>query len=360
MTTTTGTAAEQAVSASGAASGIPSGAVTAPLPSPRGALSAAVLEALAAPPPARLPSSLGAAVEEADPYGEDLQLALYVCYELHYRGFAGVSAEWEWDPDLLRLRAGLERVFLAALRRDTLTGTASDSDVTAALEPLLVEPAEGGGVSDFLLREGEWWQMREYIAHRSVYHLKEADPHAWVIPRLDGQAKASLVAVEYDEFGGGRGERVHARLFADLMAGAGLDPSYLRYLDDVPAPIVAGVNLMSLCGLHRALRGALVGHFAAAEISTAPSARKMARALERMGAAPECVLFFTEHIEADAVHEQVMRRDVIGDLLAREPELAADVVFGIRATELLEELLADRLLDAWRRGATSLRRPLDA
>ncbi len=333
---------------------------SAALPAPRGPLSAAVLDVLAAPPPGRLPASLDEAVESADPYGDDLHLALYVCYELHYRGFADVSPDWEWDPDLLRLRAGLERVFLAALRRDTLTGTSSDSDVPAALEPLLVEPVDGGGVSDFLLREGEWWQMREYVAHRSVYHLKEADPHAWVIPRLDGQAKASLVAVEYDEFGGGRGERVHARLFADLMAGAGLDPSYLRYLDDVPAPALATVNLMSLCGLHRALRGALVGHFAAAEISTAPSARKMARALERLEAAPECVLFFTEHIEADAVHEQVMRRDVIGDLLEREPELAADVVFGIRATELLEGRLADHLLNAWRRNASSLRRPLDA
>ncbi|GAA2424140.1 iron-containing redox enzyme family protein [Streptomyces macrosporus] len=339
---------------------VTSAADAAALPRPRGELSATVLDALASPPPGRLPASLGRAPADADPYGDDLQLALYVCYELHYQGFAGVSAEWEWDPALLRLRAELERVFLDALRRDTLTGTPSDSDVTAALDPLLVEPAEGGGVSDFLLREGAWWQMREYIAHRSIYHLKEADPHAWVIPRLDGQAKASLVAVEYDEFGGGRGERVHARLFADLMAGAGLDPSYLRYLDDVPAPALATVNLMSLCGLHRALRGALVGHFAAAEISTAPSARKMARALERMGAAPECVLFFTEHIEADAVHEQVMRRDVIGDLLEREPGLAADVVFGIRATELLEGRLADHLLNAWHRNASSLRRPLDA
>jgi hypothetical protein len=30
-------------------------------------------------------------VDGADPYGLDLQLALYACYELHYRGFAGVS-----------------------------------------------------------------------------------------------------------------------------------------------------------------------------------------------------------------------------------------------------------------------------
>ncbi|HEX5568392.1 MAG TPA: iron-containing redox enzyme family protein [Streptomyces sp.] len=365
---TTGSAAGTA--ARGAAPGSTAGAVAARLPEPRGALSAAVLDVLAAPPPGPLPASPEAEAADADPYGDDLHLALYVCYELHYRGFTGVSAAWEWDPELLRLRAALERVFLAALRRDTRAhspaGTASGAgaadvaDVAAALDELLVEPAEGGGVSHFLLREGRWWQMREYFAHRSVYHLKEADPHAWVIPRLDGQAKASLVAVEYDEFGGGHGDRVHARLFADLMAGAGLDPSYLRYLDDVPAPALATVNLMSLCGLHRALRGALVGHFAAAEITTAPSARRMARALERMGAAPQCVLFFTEHIEADAVHEQVMRRDVIGDLLAREPELASDVLFGVRATELLEDRLADHLLDAWRRDACSLRHPLSA
>ncbi|PJE99602.1 hypothetical protein CUT44_03585 [Streptomyces carminius] len=348
---------------------------TAALPEARGALSAAVLDALTGPPgagggPVGFPSVQDPAVADADPYGDDLQLALYLCYELHYRGFADVSPDWEWDPDLLRLRAALERVFLAALRRDTGSdgdgdgdggsGTSSDSDVAAALDPLLIQPAEGGGVSDFLLREGQWWQMREYFAHRSVYHLKEADPHAFAIPRLDGQAKASLVAVEYDEYGGGRGERVHARLFADLLAGAGLDPSYLGYLDRVPAPALATVNLMSLCGLHRSLRGALVGHFAAAEISTAPSARKMARVLERLGADERCVLFFTEHIEADAVHEQVMRRDVIGDLLAREPHLAADVVFGIRATELLEERLAEHLLGAWRGGDSSLRRPLDA
>lgn len=29
---------------------------------------------------------------------DDLQLALYLCYELHYRGFAGVDPAWEWSP----------------------------------------------------------------------------------------------------------------------------------------------------------------------------------------------------------------------------------------------------------------------
>ncbi|MBY8883538.1 iron-containing redox enzyme family protein [Streptomyces sp. PTM05] len=330
----------------------------APPPRPRGELSEAALGALTGADPGeplRLPSAREAAA--VDPLGEDSQLTLYVLYELHYRGFPGVPASWEWHPDLLRLRGDLERGFEDALRERTAGGI----DLAAELDALLVEPVhpQDPSVSHHLADTGVWWQLREYLAHRSVYHLKEADPHAWVIPRLTGQAKASLVAVEFDEFGGGRGERVHARLFADLLAAADLDDRYGGHLDAAPAVTLATVNLMSLTGLHRSLRGALVGHFAAAEITTAPSARRMVRALEHSGhGEPGFTRFYTEHIEADAVHEQVMRHEVIGALLAAEPELTADVVFGIQATGLLEERLAAHLVDAWTAGRVSLRVPL--
>ena len=42
---------------------------------------------------------------------EDLQLSLYCCYELHYRGLPGVSDDWEWEPCLLELRRRLEVAF---------------------------------------------------------------------------------------------------------------------------------------------------------------------------------------------------------------------------------------------------------
>lgn len=323
------------------------------LPSSRGPLSAAVVAALGmsphrAPP---LPTDAG----EADPYGDDVQLALHLCYELHYRGFTGVDPAWEWSPELLRTRAALEDRFCSALRADVAGGT----DVDGVLDELLVEPMHGEGITHRLRDDGTWQQLREYLVHRSIYHLKEADPHAWVIPRLRGQAKAALVAVEFDEFGGGHAEHMHSRLYADLLEAAGLSADYLAYAEHVPPDAFAPVNLMSLFGLHRSLRGALVGHFAAAEISTAPSAWRMVQALDRLEAPAECRLFFTEHVEADAVHEQVMRHDVVGDLVTREPELAADVVFGIQATELLEGRLADHVLGRWRAGDSSLRLPLD-
>ncbi|MFD3479834.1 iron-containing redox enzyme family protein [Streptomyces sp. NPDC058695] len=322
-----------------------------PLPQERGELSRAVITALRSA--AVRPDVPQAVVDAAVPYGEDLQLALYVLYELHYQGFADVDDEREWDPALLTLRAALERRFLAALRGDVpLPPTAHD-----ALDGLLIEPAghDPDSVSHHLQREGELWQLREYAALRSLYHLKEADPHVWVIPRLHGRAKAAMVAVEFDEFGAGRPDEIHARLFADLMGDLGLETVYGHCTDAAPAAALATVNLMSLFGLHRALRGALVGHFAAVEVTSPPSSRRMAAAMRRTGTGPAAARFYDEHVEADAVHEQVVRREVVGGLLASEPGLDADIAFGVGATGLLEVRLAEHLLAKWRAGDSALR-----
>jgi hypothetical protein len=320
------------------------------LPTPRGPLSRGVEAYLRGA--GRLPRMED--VARAAVYGEDLQLALYVCYELHYRGFAGVPPEREWDPDLLRVRAAMEHRFLSALRTDARVHDSVDE----ALAALLVEPVEGTGVSYFLRDEGELWHLREYAAQRSLYHLKEADPHAWVLPRLWGRAKAGMAAVEFDEWGGGRADRVHARLFADLMTDLGLDTSYGRYLDAASAEALVTVNMMSLFGLHRSLRGALVGHFATVEITSSPGSRRLAEAMRRNGAGPAAEHFYDEHVEADAVHEQVVRHEVIGGLLEQEPHLAPDVAFGIDATEFVEERFGARLLADWRASRSSLREPL--
>ncbi|MBD0711167.1 MULTISPECIES: iron-containing redox enzyme family protein [unclassified Streptomyces] len=318
------------------------------LPRARGPVSATVLRRLAGES-RELPS--GTELGRCAPYGGDLQLALYVLYELHYRGFHGVDEGLEWDPDLLRVRARLEERFSAALRGDARPGGSAEE----ALAELMDEPAGGrGGVSHFLLRHGERWQLREYAALRSLYHLKEADPHLWVVPRLTGRAKAGMVAVEYDEFGAGRAENVHARLYADLLADLRLSTRYGAYLDAAPSAMLAVTTLMSFFGLHRALRGALVGHFAAVEVTSSPASARLADALRRCDAGRAAQRFYDEHVEADAVHEQLVRREVIAGLLAEEPELDDEVVFGIRATELVEKRLATRLLAAWGEGRSAL------
>jgi hypothetical protein len=51
-------------------------------------------------------------------------------------------------------------------------------------------------------------------------------------------------------------------LFAQAMDELGLDSSYGAYLNRIPGYTLATVNLMSLLGLHRRWRGAIVGHLA--------------------------------------------------------------------------------------------------
>ncbi|MGV9800812.1 iron-containing redox enzyme family protein [Mycobacterium sp. NPDC003449] len=335
----------------------PPAIVQPPLPDAHGRISAVVIEQLSNRAPHNQLEPVWVPLRDADPLGIDIQLALYVCYELHYRGFAGVDPDWEWNAGLLHLRAQLERRFLTAVRHEV---GQLPPGVTAAdeMNRLSIEPAEGAGPSHFLRDHGTWEHMREYFVHRSLYHLKEGDPHAWLIPRLGGQAKASFVAVEFDEYGAGHGSQVHQQLFADLMTAAGLSGAYLGYLAVVPAETLALVNLMSLLGLHRNLRGAAAGHFAATEITSPPGSQRMVAGLQRLRAPEECIRFYREHVEADAVHEQVVRLGVIGDLVAREPEVENDVVFGLRAFGVLEDRLAGHLMKSWSDDRSSLCRPL--
>ncbi len=174
------------------------------------------------------------------------------------------------------------------------------------------------------------------------------------MPRLDGQAKASFVTVQHDEYGAGRAERMHAVLFAEAMRELGLDDAYRAHVDEVPAATLAPVNLMSMAGLHRSLLGVAVGHFVMVEVTSSPGSRRLATAFSRYGlSAGE--RFYDEHVEADAVHEQVLRGGLVRDLLERRPDVAADVVLGLRASLLLEDRFGEHLVDAWTSGRSSLR-----
>ncbi|MGC1211488.1 MAG: iron-containing redox enzyme family protein, partial [Micromonospora sp.] len=329
----------------------------APLPPPRGPVSAVLVGALRRPPhdlPADLGAEFGAV---ADPCtDEDLQLTLFLCYELHYRGWRDVDEEWEWQPSLLALRARAERPFEAALRR--LAGAPAAVLPGGVPEALVALVAADGGPSlaAALQRRGTLAQFREFVTHRSIYHLREADPHSWGLPRLGGPAKAALVQIQMDEYGNGRLDRMHAELFRVAMDRLGLDTGYAAHLDRVPAVTLATNNLISLLGLHRRLRGALLGHLAAYEMTSSLPNRRYGNGLRRLGLDEVATRFYDEHVEADAVHEQIAAHDMCGGLVRTEPELAEDVLFGAAAALAVDRLFAAHLLTSWAAGRSSLRR----
>jgi hypothetical protein len=306
---------------------------------------------------AALTADLADAVAEPD-RDDDLQLALYLGFETAYRSFPGVDPDWEWSPALIAVRAVLEQRFLDAVRSALPPLGPFDPDRVGDLLFRLEAEDEGVSLSRHLETDAEIDEFREFVVHRSLYQLKEADPHSWAIPRLAGQPKAALVEVQADEYGGGRPERVHSTLFAKTMAALGLESGENAYLELIPGTTLATVNLMSALGLRRSRRGAIVGHLAMFEMTSAAPNRRYGNGLRRLGLDSEATDFYDEHVEADAVHENIAAYDLAGGLARSEPELAADIVFGARALLLLEDRFARHLLSSWEEGRTSLRRPL--
>ncbi len=291
-------------------------------------------------------------------FDEDLQLALYCCYELHYQGFRGVRDDWEWEPSLIAFRHGLEEAFERQLR---LALPDYWNIAAGGVPDALWDLSQGGGfsLSEWLLEHGDRFHAEEIAIHRSAYQLKEADPHTWGIPRLTGRAKAAMAMIQSDEYGGGEPDQMHSALFAAAMSALGLDPTYGAYLDRLPAITLATTNLISMFGLHRRLRGALVGHLASFEMNSVGPMGRYSSWLESLGVPVEGRRFYDVHVEADEVHQYVAVNDLVGGLLETESDQAGAVLFGARAVSLVEGAFAGHLVSAWKGDRSSLRRPVN-
>jgi pyrroloquinoline quinone (PQQ) biosynthesis protein C len=319
------------------------------LPSPAGPLSDALFEAFG-----RAPFALGRMPDPSS--DDDLHLALYACYELGYVGFAGVDGGWEWEPSLVAVRAELERRFEAALLA-AIDGVpdAPDGTVPERLQALIAADASPS-VARHLAAHGTLEELRELLIHRSAYLLKEADPHVRTIPRLPGRAKAAMIEVLADEYGGGRFAYMHSELYRQALEAIGLDGAYGAHLERLPAVTLATVNLMSLFGAHARWRGAIAGHLAVTEMTSSDANRRYGRAVRRLGfTGREATHYFDEHVEADAVHDVVAAHDLAGGLAEAEPDQADTIVFGARALMLVEGAFARHLLGSWEDGRSSLR-----
>ncbi|WP_132994261.1 iron-containing redox enzyme family protein [Gordonia zhaorongruii] len=331
-----------------------------PMPTPRGPVSGCLIAALE--DPLRSRDDLHLAVDDAVTAtvdilaDDDLQLALTLLYELHLRGIEGIDDAAEWDVDLLAVRAQIEQHVGAAL--DDLVGSVDDpGDVTQALFRT-GESSDGPPLAKYMARSATIEQFREVVIHRSLNQLREADVHTFAIPRLHGRAKAGLIEVQMDEYGGGRLDYMHATLYAALMRGLGLNSEYAHYLNAIPVRTLTAVNVLSYFGLHRSRIHELIGHLCVVEMTSAIPSREYSRGLRRLGIGADARIFFDEHVEADSVHEQLIVREVAGTL-GTTPEARIGLLRGALICSAVEGLATRHIWDSWEDGRSSLI-PVDA
>lgn len=277
---------------------------------------------------------------------DDEAIALWTLHELSYRGFEDASDRAEWDPKVLGVRHDLETRLEDRLRARWTGAVVEPANVPAALEAL-VAADDGRSLATFVRRHADHDQVLEVLRQRSVYQLKEADPTAWVVPRLPVRAKAALVELQFDEYGNGNPNRLHAHLFARGLEAVGLRSEYGAYVDDALPETLELNNALSMFGLHRRLRGAAMGHLAAFEMSSSLPSRKIVQGLQRLGLDGPMAHYYDEHVEADAIHEIVAAHDICGTLAEDEPDQADEILFGAFTCLDLEGRFAVAMFDAW-------------
>lgn len=332
---------------------LPGTVVRVHLPVARGPLSAALIEHIQ-----RGFDLTNARVQQLHPYiGEDphsdgdIQLSLWMLYELHYRGFDDAGAnDMEWAPGLIAVRNLIERSHEFSLRSALMDSLESIADEDLPIDVAmfgLPDRFPGPSLSAYLAKRANLGHFREFLVHRTAYHSKEADPYTWVIPRLPVKAKSALVEIQADEYGGGRPQNMHSELFNLTLREVGLDDTYGAYIDLLPAVTLAAANTVSMFGLHRRLRAAAAGHFAALEMTSSIPNRKYGNGLRRLGFGEDATRFFDEHVEADAVHEQLAVRNLCANLADEEPESYTEIIFGALTYLEMESRIATDLLSAW-------------
>ncbi|NUL46102.1 iron-containing redox enzyme family protein [Cellulosimicrobium funkei] len=308
-------------------------------PESRGSLSEAVFQAMRTGE-----TSLLAETPPSDST-EDAQLTLWALYEQHYRGFEDVAAEMEWDPQLIGVRRGLEQDFELTLRSRMPQVPEPEGFAEKFFD--FVANHDGPSLAAHVHRNATEDQVRELLRHRTIYHLKEADHTTWVIPRLTDRVKAAVMELQFDEYGGGDPNLLHAHLFVRGLEDSGLSSEYGAYINEAPLEVLEENNAMSLFGLNRRLRGASLGFLAAFEATSSGPSRRMAQGLRRLGFPESMIGYYTEHVEADAVHEQLAVRTICGALLEEEPALHDDVYLGAYSAMDLADRYAERMLTQW-------------
>lgn len=317
-----------------------------------------------APALAAAAEALGrAAFDDADEAAADVaHRVLYRAYDQAMWSPVEAARCNQHDPVLGTVVGVLERAFERSLARVPLPeDPPRDPEAFVAwlrelaLERPVVPPS---GMPQVLRESATLDQLREIVAQRSLFFLKEPDLWSMVIPSLRGQAKAGLLDLLLDEYGWGRHEHMHSTVYEDLMRRLGLDTTYDAYLDRADHRYLASLTYQGMCARNRRLVRRMYGYIYLVEADSPSSMRTYIAAYRRLGITDEDTLrFYSLHVTADESHSDIALHEVIAPLVRDEPAAAPEIARGVLEGRVLHAAFARHLADSFRAGRSSLRVP---
>ena len=220
--------------------------------------------------------------------------------------------DWEWHPSLLGLRSGSERRHFAALRdAGRAAGRRPGCRSTGLAE--LVAADDGPSLSSHGQAARDLDQFREFVAHRSVYHLRRRTRTAGRSPGSAVRRRPRWWRSRPTSTATAAPDRMHAELFAGAPStGWAWTPTYGAHVDEAPGGDVGDHQPDVAVRAAPTLAWRALGHLAAFEMTSSLPNRRYGNGLRRLGFDELATRFYDEHVEADAVHEQIAAHDMCG------------------------------------------------
>lgn len=271
----------------------------------------------------------------------------------------------EHDLTLAAVLLRLEEGFRRSLDRLPLPDEPPEQPQAFAdwLSALVLDrpPVADPGLGAFLRDRATLDQLREIVAQRSLFFLKEPDPWAMVIPSLRGEAKAGLIDVLLDEYGWGRYDHMHSTVYETLMDRLGLETGYDAYLDRTSHRFLAVLNYQGMLARHRRLCRRMYGYIYLVEAESPQAMGTYLAAYDRLGVTdPDIRRFYELHVTADEDHQRVALEEMIVPVVRDEPAAAGEIARGVLGGQYLEHAFSAHLLGCFTAGRSSLREAVQA
>lgn len=198
-------------------------------------------------------------------------------------------------------------------------------------------------------------QLKEVVAQRSLFFLREPDPWVYAIPTLNGVAKAGLLDLLLDEYGWGKLERMHSSIYEELLEALGLPARIDHFESSSSWQYLATLNHQWMCALTPEHSHRLLGTIYLTEATSPDAMTNYLAAWKRLGIVDPAVTEFYElHVTADENHREVALNEVVLPACGDDPAALQEVATGIFDARTLEAEFADHLVESFSAGRSSL------
>jgi hypothetical protein len=260
-----------------------------------------------------------------------MQRVLYRINRLQLFWYDALDAyRHERSPWLLGLRDQVEDAWQRWEARQIDVPALRTLDVPTALRERAARD-----VAPPVSESGRWFRdeaglagYRRLLEIASLDALVEASQLSRTLGGVATPVHATMTRLLLEEYGGGRPARKHSAYFATMMTTLGLDATPEAHLEQVPWPVLAGINQSFLLSDRKRWFLRYVGGLLYTEVSVPAGFACYRDAAIRLGLPPEARAYWDLHIKEDARHGPWMLNDVALPLAERYPADAWELVYG--------------------------------